>query len=75
MCNHYAQISKFIQKDQIGQAISHLNKEFERVDGCALRSAVDPKGGGQPFAADWLMVCSEQLDVYALLTSALNAIQ
>ena len=74
MCNDYAKIIRFIQKGQIGLAISHLSAAIERVDGCRLRGPPDPKGKGQPHAADYLVVCIEQEEVYDLLTAALGAI-
>jgi hypothetical protein len=75
MCNDYAKIAKFIQKGQIGQAVSHLSAAIQRVDGWTLRGAADPKGAGQPHAADYLLAQVEQTLVYGLLTAALGAIQ
>jgi len=75
MCNDYARIIKFIQKGQLGLARSHLNAAIERVDGCRLRGQADPKGGSQPYAADYLVVCVEQETVYDFLTAALAAIE
>ena len=53
--------------------MSHLEGAIERVDGCALRGAPDPKGQGQLDAADHIVVCSDQIAAYDLLSEALAA--
>jgi hypothetical protein len=74
MCNEFASIIKFIQKGQTASALSRLDGAIERVDGCALRGVVDPKGETQPHAADYLVVCMEQTIVHDLLTAVRDAL-
>ena len=74
ICNEYASIIKFLQKGQVGSALAQLDGAIERVDGCALRGVVDPKGETQPNAADYVVICAEQNEIYDLLTAAREAL-
>jgi len=77
LTNMVAQIIDSIQKRQYPPATHHkLDNAIERTDGCALRGAVDPMGGGTSrIAGDWVTDCTEQADLYALLISAKAALE
>ncbi len=70
-CNFLKQATKDIHKGKISNAIGKLNQALERTDGCALRGSPDGNGSGM----DWITDCAAQEDVYALLTSAIDALQ
>jgi uncharacterized repeat protein (TIGR03803 family) len=69
--NHLANAMKQLQKGKVSKAIDDLNKAIERTDGCALRGSPDGNGKGM----DWITDCDAQEAVYALLTSAVAALQ
>lgn len=73
--NLIAQIINFTQKGQLDKAVEKLDQIIERVDGCALDSSPDPKGDKE-VAADWIVNCADQSDIYNDLieaTAALNS--
>jgi hypothetical protein len=74
LCNLISQITGFIQRQNLAQARAHLSSLVTRVDGWTLRGALDPKGLGQPYEADFVVSEVDQRAVHALLASALAAI-
>lgn len=74
LCNEVSRILRFIERDELDKAADHLAGLIERVDGCALRGSPDPKGGGQPNAADHITDCADQLAVYDELVAAEDAL-
>lgn len=72
--NMFAKIIDFLQKSNLSQAKKHLQKVISRTDGCALRNAPDPKGKNKEHAADFIVNCVAQQQVYSLLTAALALI-
>lgn len=68
LCNKLAQIPHFMQVGNLIQARAHLEQVLSRMDGWVLRSAFDPKGGGQPYPADFLVSYTEQFTIWNLLT-------
>lgn len=74
LCNEIARILRFIGKDRLDKAESHLLGLIERVDGCVLRGAPDAKGAGQAHAADHIVDCDDQVAIYELLLDALAAL-
>jgi hypothetical protein len=75
LCNQLAQIVNFIQMPNLAQAQAHLTQAIARVDGWSLRNAFDPKGQGQPHAADFVVTDAEQRAVWVLLTDSLALLQ
>ena len=73
-CNMSSKVINFLQMSNLDQAKKHLEKMISRVDGCSPRGAPDPKGMGQPFAADFITDCAAQQQLYQLLTDALNVL-
>ncbi len=73
-CNMSSKIIKSLQMSNVDQAKTHLEELISRVDGFALRGAPDPKGKGQPHAADFITDGAAQQQLYQLLTDALNAL-
>jgi len=69
--NFLKNATKNIQKGKIAQAINDLNQAIERTDGFPLRGSVDGNGPGR----DWITDPAAQVDVYALLTAAVAALQ
>ena len=74
MQNACAGIVRFLQQGNVAQAKRHLESLIERTDGVALRGAVDPKGAGQPHAADFIVDPQAQGPLYTLLTDALSVL-
>jgi hypothetical protein len=75
LCNQLAQIARFVQMPNLEQARMHLAEVITRADGWTLRSAFDPKGQGQPHAADFVVTDAEQRAVWVLLTDAMALLQ
>jgi len=69
-CNMSSKVIHFLQTSNIDQAQAHLATMISRSDGCSLRSMPDPKGAGQPHAADFIMDCVAQQQLYQLLIDA-----
>jgi len=67
-------IVKKIQASDLVDAVMHLSKVLTRTDGCPLRGAPDPKGSGEEHAADFVVQCSAQLELHALLSEAVSAL-
>ncbi|MEZ5967048.1 MAG: PKD domain-containing protein [Planctomycetota bacterium] len=65
LLNQIARIAKFIQRGDLDQARAQLDDLISRIDGVSLRSEVDPKGGGQPFAADFVVDPVAQVAAYS----------
>jgi hypothetical protein len=74
LSNEMGTIAHFVNKGQVDQARDKLLKAISRTDGCKLRGAPDPKGNKQVFAADFVTDCAAQLELYASLTAALEAL-
>ncbi|MDH3647537.1 MAG: PKD domain-containing protein [Gammaproteobacteria bacterium] len=68
--NFLSQAMLAIQEEDPTEAIQKLEKSIARTDGCALRGAPDGNGPGR----DWITDCTEQQQVYTLLTDALEAL-
>ncbi len=49
-------------------------KAISRADGCTIRSVPDPKGKNKDNAADFIVDCTAQEQLYILLTAAMAAI-
>lgn len=69
--NQLAQIATLIRNNNLTQARAHLWEMISRTDGWYLRSAFDPKGLGQPYAADFILGQYEQYEVFIRLDAAL----
>ena len=69
-CNMSSKVIHFLQTSNFDQAQVHLATMISRVDGCSLRSMPDPKGAGQPHAADFITDCEAQQQLYQLLNDA-----
>ena len=70
LTNFLSQALLAIEADDIDKAIDKLQKAIARTDGCALRGSPDGNGPGR----DWITDCDGQLQAYASLTEALNAL-
>lgn len=70
--NQLAQIATLIHNNNLTQARAHLEEVISRTDGWPLRYAVDPKGLGQPNAADFIVGYYEQYDTWYRLQEALS---
>jgi hypothetical protein len=57
MLAHLAQVEHFAQQGKLAKAEQHLNNLRDHVDGC----------GAGPDANDWLVDCTTQLEIRALL--------
>lgn len=68
--NFLQQAATAIAAGDTDAAIKKLETAISRTDGCVLRGAPDGNGPGR----DWVTNCAAQLELYALLTEALNAI-
>ena len=69
-----SQVINFLQTPDLDQAKKRLQTMISRIDGCTLRGAPDPKGAGQPQAADFITDCTAQQQLHQLLTDALNVL-
>ncbi len=68
--NFLTQAILAIQENDVETAVHKLEESIERTDGCELRGAPDGNGPGR----DWITDCSEQLEIYNLLSLALDAL-
>ncbi len=68
--NFLAQAISELQNGNIQEAIDKIEKAILRTDGCALNG--EPDGNGP--SRDWILDCAAQMEIYTLLTDALDAI-
>lgn len=75
LANELARIASDVAAGRVDKARRTLVSLIERVDGWTLRGAPDPKGAGQPFAADHVTERESQEELYEILRQALEALE
>ena len=70
LIRHLARAIRDLQRGEINRAITKLEQARRRTDGCALRGSPDGNGPGR----DWITDCPAQLEIYGLITSAIDAL-
>ena len=75
LCHRLGSVLRSIQRGRFARASQRLAHVMERMDGCVLRGAIDPSGGGSLHRADYLVVCAEQEQEYGQLLAAWDALQ
>lgn len=68
LLNFLRQTMVALQVDDLAEAINKLENAIARTDGCVVRSVPDGNGPGR----DWITDCAAQVEVYDLLTRALD---
>ena len=71
--NLLKQALRALDTGDVTEARKKLQDALERTDGCALRGAPDPTGGGQ-IKQDYITTCTEQAPIHSILRTALDAL-